>query len=138
MECPTSNVSVEFPLLCDGIELLCWSLQPLPPSHEGVLQVPAPSVPHGTLQESVWTRAAQVIFPFFFFFVQVLVTSHSLKGSHISYLSHKLSTKLSASHTAVTTLCPQMIPCSSPDHACIHVCCVLRHSTICPHLTYLV
>lgn len=88
-------------------------------------------------------RALGVVFPFVLFiffpsFRSWLPHILSLSESHISNLSCKLPIKQSASHTAVTALHPLRTPCSSPAQAFIHVCCALRHSTICPHQTYLV
>ena len=102
-------------------------------------------VPLTTLQGSLRMRALGVAFPFVLFlsnfcfsFFQVLVTSHSFSERVSHFQSVLQIIHQSASHIAVIVLHPLMIPCSFPDQACIPVCCVLRHPTICRHLTYLV
>lgn len=70
-------------------------------------------------------------------FFQVLVTSHSFSEG----VSHFQSLLQIINHIVCQLHCydcvtPEMTPCRSPDQACIHVCCVIRHSTIGPHLIY--
>ena len=78
------------------------------------------------------------LFKLLFFLFQVLVTSHSFSERVSHFQSVLQIIHQSASHIAVIVLHPLMIPCSFPDQACVPVCCVLRHSAICHHLTYLV
>lgn len=84
-----------------------------------------------------WLSFCFALFKLLFFLFQVLVTSHSSLRVSTFPIFPANYPPVSQPHCC-DCITPLMIPCSFPDQACVPVCCVLRHSTICHHLTYLV